>query len=88
MAQQHTPPCGACTSRSGIGGSAAGACVGGVLIDVSEGTATTDDCCVRRCQLLGGSWDLFWDYITISGNVNNSDGGASCCDACFNAGYT
>ena len=88
VAQQYTPLCGACISRSGTGGSAARACGGGVLIGVIKVTAATDDCCVRRCQLLGGSWDLNSDYITISGNVNNSDGGASCCDACFIAGYT
>ena len=42
---------------------------------------------MRRCQLLGGANDLDLDYFTISTTMDNSDGGTTCCTACYAAGY-
>ena len=52
-----------------------------------KGTAAAGSRCIRRCQLLSGANDLGLDYFKISTTMDNSDGGATCCTACYAAGY-
>ena len=48
--------------------------------------AAASSCCMCRCQLLDGVWFLL-NYVNISDTMDNSDGGESCCAACYSGGY-